>query len=89
METAEPSAVDLPDRISGNDLDLEEKIRTVLHNNSETANLTGLHLAVRDGVVFLTGHVRTRSDIAIIDEMLRDMQHIVDVRNYLEVVSNR
>lgn len=89
MEETEPGAVDLPDRVSGNDLDLEQKIRTVLQNNSETANLTELQLAVRNGVVFLAGSVETRSDIAIIDEMLRDMQDIVDVRNQLEVTSSR
>jgi hypothetical protein len=89
MEETEPGAVDLPDRISGNDLDLEQKIRTVLHDNSETANMAGLQLAVRNGVVFLAGRVESRSDIAIVDEMLRDMQDIVDVRNHLEVISNR
>ncbi|MCB9161182.1 MAG: BON domain-containing protein [Caldilineaceae bacterium] len=42
-------------------------------------------MAVRNGIVFLAGNVTTRVDIAIVDEMVRDMEDIVDVRNQLEV----
>ncbi|MEZ4715159.1 MAG: hypothetical protein R2851_03575 [Caldilineaceae bacterium] len=46
----------------------------MLENNSETGNLTGIRLAVRNGIVFLAGSVTTRADIAIVDEMVRDME---------------
>ena len=85
MEAVNPSVVDLPEHVEGNDLDLEQNIRTMLENNSETGNLTGIRLAVRNGIVFLAGSVTTRADIAIVDEMVRDMEDIVDVRNQLEV----
>jgi len=85
MEETDPSVVRLPDHVDGNDLDLEQDIRTMLHNNSETAHLTHVKLAVRNGIVFLTGSVQSEDDIAILDEMIRDMEDIVDVRSRLTV----
>ncbi|MCB0162254.1 MAG: BON domain-containing protein, partial [Caldilineaceae bacterium] len=85
MEAVNPSVIDLPEHVAGNDLDLEQNIRTMLENNSETGNLSGIRVAVRNGIVFLAGSVMTRADIAIVDEMVRDMDDVVDVRNHLDV----
>lgn len=84
MEETEPGIVELPERVAGNDLDLEQTIQTMLQNNSETAHLSDVHLRVREGIVFLAGHVDTLDDIAIVDEMLRDIRGVRDVRNRLE-----
>ena len=85
MEETDPSVIRLPDHVDGNDLDLEQDIRIMLHNNSETANITEVQLAVRDGIVFLAGSVESEDDIAILDEMIRDMEDVVDVRSRLTV----
>src|SRR5690606_17745512 len=82
MEEAEPGVVELPAHVAGNDLDLERTIRETLHNNSETANLDGIRLRVRDGIVFLAGRVETLDEITIVDEMLRHMRGVRDVRNH-------
>lgn len=88
MEETEPGVVELPAHVAGNDLDLEQTIRETLHNNSETANLDGIHLSVRNGIVFLAGRVETLDEITIVDEMLRHMRGVRDVRNHLDVASS-
>ncbi len=85
IEETEPGVVELPAHVAGNDLDLEQTIRETLHNNSETANLDGIRLSVRDGIVFLAGRVETLEEITIVDEMLRDLRGVRDVRNHLDV----
>lgn len=85
IEESEPGVVELPAHVAGNDLDLEQTIRETLHNNSDTANLEDIHLSVRNGIVFLAGRVETLEEITIVDEMLRDLRGVRDVRNHLDV----
>lgn len=83
MEEIAPGELDLPDSVEDNDLDLAEQVRIMLRNNSETAHLAHVGVAVRDAVVYLVGLVDTEDDIAIVDEMIRDMEPVEDVRNHL------
>lgn len=88
IEESEAGVVDLPAHLAGNDLDIEQKIREALHNNSETANLSDIEVEVRNGIVYLAGQVHTLEDITIVDEMLRDLRGVRDVRNHLDVASS-
>ena len=48
MEEANPDVRVLPDRVDNQDLDLEDDIRTVLRNNSETGHLADVQVARRE-----------------------------------------
>jgi hypothetical protein len=76
---------DFPDRVDGNDSDLEEELRLDLRHNSETSHLENVRIYVRNGIVFLRGTVLDDDDIAIVDEFVRDNDDVRDVRNELEV----
>lgn len=87
MEETEMHAERIPARVSGNDLDLAEKVDIMLRNNSETANLHNIEVSVDHGVVHVTGTVDIATDRTIVDEVIRGMDGIIDVRNELEVAS--
>jgi hypothetical protein len=85
MEEADLDVEELPPRVDGNDADLEEDIGEALRYNSETSTLENIRVYVRNGIVYLRGTVTTDDDIAIVDELLRDIDGIVEVQNELEV----
>jgi hypothetical protein len=85
MEEADLDVEDLPPRVDDNDADLEEDIGEALRYNSETSTLENIRVYVRNGIVYLRGTVTTEDDIAIVDELLRDIDGVVDVQNELEV----
>ncbi len=85
MEETNPDVEDLPRRVDNQDLDLEEDIYTVLHNNSETGHLHHVKAVVRNGIVHLYGTVFSNEDIAIVEYMVRDLEGVADVRNELSV----
>ncbi len=85
MEDSNPDVEDLPDRVDNQDSDLAEDIAISLRNNSETSHLHHIRILVRNGIVRLRGTVFSNEDLAIVDEQVRDLEGVVDVRNELEV----
>lgn len=85
MEESDPDVEILPERVDDNDLDIEEDVAEVLRVNSETNHLNNVHVRVRDGIVYLTGTVFSNDDLAIVEEIVGDMESVVDVRNHLQV----
>jgi hypothetical protein len=85
MQESSPDEEILPARVERGDLELEQHVYTVLRNNSETQNLTGLRVSVCHGVVFIQGTVQSDSDIASVDDIVNDLDGVVEVRNYLRL----
>ncbi|MFN2200107.1 MAG: BON domain-containing protein [Caldilineaceae bacterium] len=83
MEEANPDVEDLPARVDNQDLDLKEDIETVLRDNSETADLDNIHVAVRNGVVRLRGTVPLEEDISIVERIVSDLDGVVSITNRL------
>jgi hypothetical protein len=75
----------LPPRVERGDLKLEQHVYTVLQTSSETQNLTGIEVSACNGVVFLRGTVQSDSDIAIVDDIVNDLDGVMGVRNYLRL----
>jgi len=88
MEASNPDVERLPDRVDNNDLDLEEDIQTALRLNSETTHLDKVTVQVHNGVATLQGTTVSREDIAIVDQMIRDLDGVVDVVNHLQVAES-
>jgi hypothetical protein len=84
-EESSPDEEILPARVERGDLELERHVYTVLRNNSETQNLTDIRVSVRDGVVFIQGTVQSDDDIAIVDDIVNDLDGVIEVRNYLRL----
>jgi hypothetical protein len=85
VEEADLDIEDLPENVDNNDLDLLDDIQIALHNNSETGHLTNIKVQVEDGVVNLWGTVPTEDDIAIISEVIGDLEGVVEIIDNLEV----
>lgn len=85
MEGSHPDEEILPLRVETGDLELEQHVYTVLRNNSETQNLTDIKVSVCHGVVFVRGTVQSDNDIAIVDDIVNDLDGVVGVRNYLRL----
>jgi hypothetical protein len=85
VEEAGIETEDLPENVDNNDLDLLDDINIALHNNSETGHLTNIKVQVEDGVVNLWGTVPTEDDIAIISEVIGDLEGVVEIIDNLEV----
>lgn len=85
MEETNLDVENLPERVDNNDSDLEDNVRDALRYNSETTNLDDVRVYVRNGIVYLRGTVETDEDIAIVDELVRDIEGVVDVDNALDV----
>lgn len=85
MEDSNPDEEILPPRAERGDLELEQHVCTVLRNNGETQNLTDIKVSVCDGVVFVRGIVQSDSDIAIMDDIVNDLDGVMEVRNYLRL----
>ncbi len=74
-----------PRSVDNNDVELQNDIYLMLRNNSETANLTDITVRVHNGLATLLGTAPTTQDIAILDEMISDMEGVFEVQNRLEV----
>jgi len=83
MEAVDPNALDLPDRVDNQDLDLEQDIQTALRNNSETAHLSDVDAEVHNGVAFLRGTVASADDIPRVDHIISGLEGIYEVSNQL------
>lgn len=80
----DPRARRVPARLLGNDEDLEAMVRTALIKNSETSTLQDVRVAVQDGVVHLYGVVSSLEEIAIVDQLVRDLEAVDEVVNHLD-----
>ena len=69
------------------DAQIEEELRRALQVNSETSQLEDVRIYVRDGVAFLRGTVFDDDELSIVEEFIRDMDVVDDIRNELEVAN--
>jgi len=89
MEESNPDVEVLPERVDNQDADLAEDVAVSLQNNSETSHLQDIRILVRNGIVRLRGTVFSEDDLAIVDEQIRDLDGVVDLRNELEVAATQ
>jgi hypothetical protein len=85
MGDTNPDEEILPSRVDRGDLELEQHIYTVLRNTAETQNLTDIEISVCDGIVAIRGIVQSDVDIAIVDDIVNDLDGVIEVRNYLRL----
>lgn len=85
MEEADPDVEDLPPNVDNNDLDLLDDIYIALHNNSETGHLTNIKIQVDQGVVNLLGTVSSEDDIAVVYDIVSDLDGVVEILDNLQV----
>jgi len=87
MEASDTDYEGGSNRVNHGDLDLEDEILDALRHNSETAylDLNKIEVHVNNGIVYLYGTVVSDDDIAIVDYLIRDLDGVVDVENFLEV----
>jgi hypothetical protein len=85
MEETDPDVEDLPPEVDDNDLDLLDDIYIALHNNSETGHLTNIKVQVNQGVVNLLGTVSSEDDIAVVYDIVADLDGVVEVLDNLQV----
>jgi len=87
MEDSDPDVEVLPDRVDNNDEDLQDDIYEALRFNAETSHLdlTKIEVHVNNGMVYLYGTVFSDDDIAIVDYLIRDLNGVRDIENFLEV----
>jgi hypothetical protein len=85
----EPEVANLPESVDDNDADAEDDIRKALYYNSETTHLDDVRVYVRNGIAYLRGTVLDEDDIAIVDEFVRDLDTVDEIRNELEVATAR
>ncbi len=84
MESSDPDAERLPDRVDDSDLDLLDNVYLVLRNNSETAHLSQVKVQVDKGIVNLLGTVPTQDDIARVHSIVRELEGVVEIQNNLQ-----
>ncbi len=87
MEHAEIDVEDLPTHLDDSDLEIRDDVLEALRYNSETADLTGIAVAVREGIVYLVGIVPTEDDIAQVYNIVGDLEGVVRIVNHLQVGS--
>lgn len=85
MAESDPDVEVLPSHVDNNDADLAEDVLTALRVNSETSTLDDIHVAVRAGVVRLSGTVSTESDLALAEQIVAYLDGVRTVVNHLEV----
>lgn len=85
MEDTNPAEENLPSHVDNNDLDLRDDIYLALRNNSETAHLTNVKVQVDNGIVNLLGTVTTQDDIAIVDDVVNELEGVIGIKNDLQV----
>jgi osmotically-inducible protein OsmY len=85
VEGDDSRAAILPDRVAGNDLDLEEQISDLLHKKSTTVDSSRVTVTVEAGVVYLAGVVQTLDDADTLIALVADVEGVVDVEDNLEI----
>jgi hypothetical protein len=87
MEESHPDQEVMPARVEKGDLELEKHVYEALRDNSETQNLTDIEVCVSEGVVLLQGTVQSEDDIAMVDDIVTDLDGVRAVRNDLRVAT--
>ena len=87
MEDSDPDREELPKRVNNQDLDLEADIQEALRYNAQTTYLDvgKLEIHVNNGIVYLYGTVQSDDDIDRVEDLIRDLDGVRDVENFLEV----
>jgi hypothetical protein len=85
VEGDDSRAAILPDRVAGNDLDLEEQIGDLLRKKSTTVDTSNVTVRVEAGVVYLTGAVETLDDADRLSALVADVEGVVDVEDNLDI----
>ncbi|HXV97055.1 MAG TPA: BON domain-containing protein [Anaerolineae bacterium] len=86
MVESNPDDEILPAHVDNNDDDLTEDVYVMLRNTSETSDVADeINISVLDGVVTLEGTVQSYADIALVYEIVSNMDGVVEVENLLEV----
>jgi hypothetical protein len=84
IEDDEIDVDDLPESVDEIDSDVETDIRKALRFNSETTHLDDVRVYVRNGIAYLRGTVIDEDDISLVEEFVRDLDAVDDIRNELE-----
>jgi hypothetical protein len=84
IEDDEIDIEDLPESVDEIDADIEADIRKALRFNSETTHLDNVRIYVRNGVAYLRGTVVDEDDIGLVEDFVRDLDAVDDVRNELD-----
>jgi hypothetical protein len=85
IEDGEVEVDELSDLEDDNDAEVENDLRRALHVNSETTHLDDVRIYVRDGIAYLRGTVVDEDDLSLVEEFIRDLDAVDDIRNELEV----
>jgi hypothetical protein len=85
MEETYPDSEELPERVERGDLEIQDHVYTMLRDNSETGDLNDIEVLVSRGIVLLRGSVPTELDVAIVDDIVTDLDGVRAVRNELRV----
>jgi osmotically-inducible protein OsmY len=84
IEDDEIDVDDLPESVDEIDSDVETDIRKALRFNSETTHLDDVRVYVRNGIAYLRGTVIDEDNISLVEEFVRDLDAVDDIRNELE-----
>ncbi len=87
VEFEDPRARRSPDRLKGNDWDLQAEIMSILHKSSLTNQMTDVQVRVRNGVAHLSGAVETLDDVDVVCSVVQTAPGITDVQEELIVTS--
>jgi hypothetical protein len=81
----EDEDADSPLRVQGGDDEIAERVTRALHADAYTGELN-IHVEVEDGVVYLTGKVRSLEDIEQAEQVAGDVPGVEEVEEELEIV---
>lgn len=87
LEESNPDSEMLPSELNRNDVAVQDTIYRALRLNSETAELTTVSVRVHNGSVVLLGTVPTERDIALVDEIVVELDGVDNLDNRLEVAA--
>lgn len=87
VEFDDPRGEETPDRLAGNDWDLQARIVAVLRKSSLTNQMTDIKVEVRDGIVYLAGKVDTLDDVDVVCSVVEGIDGVEDIEEEL-LVSN-
>ena len=87
VELDDPRPEDTPDRLAEGDWDLQARIEAVLRKSSLTNQMTGVKVAVEDGIVYLSGEVETLDDVDVVCSIIGAIDGVEDVEEELIVTS--
>ena len=76
---------DVPLRVKGGDDEIAARVRYALRTDAYTADLN-IHVEVEDGVVRLTGKVRSIEDVEQAEQVAGSVEGVEDVEEELEII---